>query len=334
MELLVGLGLVSLSFVGVWWLGRGIYRRLFFKKIVARYTRNQDSKPVQAMVAALEENSQAEFVELANKATTNDLRELKNRGDVADHPGRVAVFPGYAKNNPSDARAQYLYGSYLVRKAWAARGSGTADTVSDSDADKFRDYLSDAQEALQRAIELDPDMSDAYAEMLVVVRGAGSKAEARKLFDEARTRFPSDIQLHQNMLLLLTERWMGSDDEVLEFARTHGNSVAELACLIPFAHLEVWRGSDTDIGTYFKDKKIRAEVKEAFKQFISSSDDGQQVQGRLDALQYFACAFGMMGDNKNGKKAFKKMKGRYSSAAWNMWANPEVLFTKAKLAAT
>ncbi len=336
MELLVALGLVCLSFGGIWWVGRGLYRRVFFDSIVARHTRNQGSKPVQAMTAALEENAQAEFAELANNASMNDLRELKNRGDVADHPGRVAVFPGYAKNHPNDARAQYLNGCYLVRKAWAARGSGTTDTLSDSDVEKFHGQLSDGQAALRGSIELDPNMPDAYAEMLIVIRGAGSEAEAGNLFDEARNRFPNDIQLHQNMLLLLTARWMGSDETVLEFARNYGNSdsTGNLTCLIPFAHLEIWYGSDSEIVTYFKDKNIRREIKAAFKQFIVSSDDGQQSQGRLDGLQYFACAFGMMGDNKNGKKAFKKMRGGYSSAAWRMWEDPEVLFTKAKLAVT
>ena len=85
---------------------------------------------------------------------------------------------------------------------------------------------------------------------------------------------------------------------------THGNSAGDLACLIPYAHLEIWHGSDIDIVTYFKDKNICKEVKAAFNLFIDSPDDGQQVQGR------------------------------YSSAAWRMWADPVVLFTKAKIAVT
>ena len=262
------LAVIQVSFFlwAVWWVGRGIFRRLFFKRIVARHTRKQDSKPVQGMVAAQVQNATAKFAELANSASMNDLRELKYRGDVADHSGRVAVFPGYAKNHPRDARAQYLNGCYLVRKAWAARGTGTADTISDADAEKFHDHLSDGQDALRSAIELDSTMPDAYAE------------------------------------------WMGSDEQVLEFARTYGNSdtSGNLACLIPFALLEIWYSSDIDIGKYFKDRNIRKEVKTAFKLYINSTDDGEQVQACLDGLQYFACAFGMMGEKSYGKKSIQK----------------------------
>jgi len=334
----IGLLLIALPIWIVVKLGQRLYRHLAFDRIVAKNTQNKDSKPVQAMVAALEQNEQAEFVTLANDASMQHLRELNNRGDVADHPGRVAVFPSYAKNHPQDARAQYLNGCYLVNKAWDARGSGYYDTVSESDAAKFHQHLDEAKDALQIAMKLDPDMPDAYAEMLVILKGGGSRYEARELFDKAHIRFPNNIELHQNMLMLLTDRWGGSDAETIEFARVHGTqeSAPDLACLIPFAHLQIWFGSDSDvgIGTYLSDKQIQREITIAFELFMKASAKVEQVQGRLDGLQHFACAFAMMDDAKNAKKAFKKMKGRYSSAAWNMWSNPEEMFTKSKLWAT
>jgi tetratricopeptide (TPR) repeat protein len=312
--------------------GRFIFRRLFFKKLVAKHTRARDTKPVLAMATALENNEQASFYDLADSATQADLRALVARGDVADHEGRIAVFRGYARNNPKNAKGQYLYGVYLIRKAWDARGGGYADTVSESARQDFASYLDDAQEVLQRAIELDPTLADAYAELLIVYKGQSSKHEAAKLFDEASKRFPTHIEIHHNMVTLLDERWLGRADEAIEFARKHSNndSTGTLASLIPIAHFEKWVGSDTSITEFFKDKPVRKEIKEAFKRFKSSPQTQENETGRLNALQFFALAFDIVYDTRSGRKAFKLMKGRYSNSAWKMWKNPEEKFVRAK----
>lgn len=312
--------------------GRFLFRRIFFKKLVARHTRARDSKPVLAMAKALENNEQTSFYELAVSAPQKDLRALVARGEVADHEGRIPVFRGYARNNPKSAKAQYLYGVYLIRKAWDARGGGYSDTVTQSGWQDFSAHLADAKDTLQRAIELDPTMADAYAELLIVYKGQSNKRAAEQLIEEASQRFPTHIEVHNNMVTLLDTRWLGAEGEALEFARKHSNrdSSGTLACLIPIAYFENWIGEDTKIVEFFKDKAKRKEIRAAFKRFKGSPKAEENYTSRLNALQYFAFIFDLIDDSRNGRKAFKLMQGRYSQTVWKFWSTPKENFVKAK----
>ncbi len=316
-----------------WVIIRFVYRKLMFDRLVAKHTRPRDSKRVQAMVAALDENEHNTFKELAADAPMVDIQSLIQRGEVEEKPGRVTIFPGFARSHLKNAGAHYMHGYYLIRQAWAARGSGYADTVSQSGWDKFTTNLESAETALLTAIELDPNMADAYEQLLVVYRGLSHNTRAHEVFDQAKLKFPTHIGIHRMMLIHKTGRWFGTDEAAFKFAResSDADTTGTLAALIPMAHIEYWIGKQ-EIGfqEYVKRKEVRKEIANAFKRFSSSPRTEANAIDRLNALQYFASVFDANISTRQARKAFKLMKGEYSSAAWDMWKKPEEMFVKAK----
>jgi len=279
-------------FVWLWLKGKlgWIHRTFFPDDYLERSTRIPLSKPVQAMVTALESNSSEEFAALANEASMVELKELVRANQVRDIDGRVAVFPEYAKSRPSDPRAHYLHGTYLVSKAWDARGNGFADTVSQQDYSTFIEHLGNAQYSLQRSISLDKNMPDAYSQMLNVHKGLGNIAEARNLFEDAQKRFPNHLGLHMIMIDLLTEKWYGSDKEVLDFASSCSakDEQGYLGALVAIAHIEVWGNNEPDNSKYLRRSAVKKDVNKAFDRYVKVKVENEQAQSYLDGLQYFA----------------------------------------------
>lgn len=122
---------------------------------------------------------------------------------------------------PKSAVGFLVKGDYNIHRAWQARGSGTADTVSEHGADTFHGRLVTAQQALLRAAEMDPADPTPYALLQTVAKGLPTvtKEVATTWLDEARKRDPRNREAHRGHLSLLCKKWCGSHEEMYSFAR-------------------------------------------------------------------------------------------------------------------
>jgi hypothetical protein len=111
--------------------------------------------------------------------------------------------------------ALVLEGKSEVREAWAARGSGYANTVSEQGWKSFAGHLTKANTALEKAWKLHPDRALAPACMIEVAMGQSEPQEMRVWFDRALVA-QIDIPLAwSSMRWGLRPRWFGSHEALL-----------------------------------------------------------------------------------------------------------------------
>ncbi len=115
--------------------------------------------------------------------------------------------------------AAVVVGRDEIRRAWEARGSGSADEVTPEGWKGFQEHLARAREQLTKAHEMHPEFPEAAAAMITVSMGDGSDEE-RLWFDRAvAAQFDHEPAYRSLGLNALLPRWGGSHEEMLEFGR-------------------------------------------------------------------------------------------------------------------
>lgn len=140
------------------------------------------------------------------------------------------------------AVADLVRGRLLIASAWAARGSGRAESVSEADWQIFTSDLEQARTHLERAADTDVADPTALAFLIKVAIGVDPEA-AEGYFHRACERDPGHHLAHELMLLALCQKWHGSHEAMFELARDAADAApagSSLPMLLVTAHLEHW----------------------------------------------------------------------------------------------
>ena len=111
-------------------------------------------------------------------------------------------------------------GWYHIEKAWEARGTGSAHTVTEQGWKGFAEHLQKAREHLVKAYEFHPEFPEAPAYMIsVVMGGAGDPGETERLwFDRAVAAQFDYERAYDKLFWALRPRWGGSLQAMYELA--------------------------------------------------------------------------------------------------------------------
>lgn len=114
-----------------------------------------------------------------------------------------------------------LAGAVEIKRAWEARGSGWAYTVTEEGWKGFREHLAKARSALVRGWQLRPDRPEAPTKMIsVVMGGCESQEETERLwFDRAIAAQFDYLPAYRALEWAYRPRWGGSHALMLEFAK-------------------------------------------------------------------------------------------------------------------
>lgn len=255
------------------------------------------------------------FTDLINAASLDTIVEL----DMSDFSS--PLIEKFAKANEGNVKAHFMYGNFLIDKAWEARSGAVASNVSEKQITGFYDYLNQAEQELQKVKELDSSFTAVYCSLLKVALGQSEKQKAYKLFDEAFQLAPEQLDYHTNMLVLLTEKWLGSEQEMFEFARKHASreSSGALKGLIPAAHFEAQLFLDAkETEAYFAQADVQKEIREAYAG-IENSVPGSSFDEKHSyylALNFFVVIFQYMDDNKTAVEIYEKIGGHRKGSPW------------------
>jgi tetratricopeptide (TPR) repeat protein len=114
-----------------------------------------------------------------------------------------------------------LDGDYFIDLAWAARGSGYANTVSDRQAAVCTERLQKAQQILEEAFSKYPNEPAISTEMLSVAIGNSLDGDTMETwFQRALQADPNNFLAYANKALYLQPRWYGTVDGEVNFVRT------------------------------------------------------------------------------------------------------------------
>jgi len=112
-------------------------------------------------------------------------------------------------------------GEYQTHLAWAARGTGTADTVTKDGWQGFEKHLQNSHTLLMEAWKIDPAIPGPAALMITVAMGLGAEGEEspRAWYIRSRSAKMDDRWALESMLWSLRPRWGGSYEELISLGQ-------------------------------------------------------------------------------------------------------------------
>jgi len=259
-------------------------------------------------------------------------------GEWPSEPAWLAEWLGQRRDN---ADALLVAGSVWVHLAWAARGAGYAQTVSNEGIRLFFERLQKSYEMLTRATQREPGDPTAWALLIAVGRGGGCDPEAvQGFFEKAIAADPQHYRAHHDMLQFKCAKWHGSDEEMWAFARasveraTQGSPVWSL---IPIAHMEhacslAGEDSVTDPDRvereYWSRPQVTKTTVDAYMKFQAGS--ARMSPDRLAALGDFAYGLWRCGAREMAATAFGQLGDRLAGMPWRTHLFPARTFRKAQ----
>jgi len=212
--------------------------------------------------------------EEALQLTWNMLDAVRqNKGELKFYFDQVD--PLLKKNWNRFAEAWFIRGDFEVNLAWAARGTGYADSVSKAGWKEFASHLAIAEKSLLKSWKMQP-MEKTANRLITVELGQGNGREKmEKYFNWAMTLNPNSSEACRNKLNYLFPKWYGTPETLMQFGWeciSSTNWAGEVPLTMIFAHDElaaeyypkreerdaywqdpaVWPGIDAAFTKYFK----------------------------------------------------------------------------------
>ncbi|PYJ85659.1 MAG: hypothetical protein DME22_08200 [Verrucomicrobia bacterium] len=178
------------------------------------------------------------------------------------------------QNWPKESVSWLLKGQFYIKYAWAARGGGYANTVSQEGWRLFSERLAAAETALAQAWELNPKDPRTAVKMMWVELGQGRGRSRMELwFRRAMELDPNSYDACNTKLLYLEPKWHGSIEEMLKFGRECVESKewsGHVPLVLADAHDEVplYYLEKSDQATYWKRPEVWLDIKAAFEKFF------------------------------------------------------------------
>lgn len=170
-------------------------------------------------------------------------------------------------------------GVWHVLVGWEARGSGAASTVAEDGFKELERRCRLAEQDFLEAADRDPADPTPYTLMILAARGLSDRAIGEQAYAQAIARDPHGYEPHISFLTLISERWMGSHDEMLERARDIASAApkgTDAASLPIQAHYDRYSHTcvfDKDVGTAcaaLHDPEVLDEIKRALSNSVDA----------------------------------------------------------------
>ena len=169
-----------------------------------------------AVVAAYSQGDWRQAEQFLNERNGDVWTERTFRANVSTFAGTLNE---WHEASPS-ARTFTLHANQKIVEGWNARGTGMGNTVSTGAAMILHANLQTADKLADQAIALDPTTPEPWSVKITVCYGRQKGiTEARRLFSEAHERSPFHAGAVAGMTQALSEKWGGSEEQVLAFVR-------------------------------------------------------------------------------------------------------------------
>lgn len=242
----------------------------------------------------------------------------------------------------------------LVRCAWYAdlalqhRGTAPSNEVPHTALQKSAEAVCIAMEALEKAAELDPDDPTAFA---CILRALGIfdqlKPAIERAFQQATTLAPNLVHAYRTMTTLSAQRWGGSHENSLQFARfamNHATRCSDMAVCLFWAHLLIatdafFTNKDSEASRrYFQRPDALRELAMAFDLWTAAPY--APSRSSIPYLHYAACWFFFAADRPRLRTALALSDGAFYDVPWSLFGDPKrtydfaVLFASGQVTAT
>lgn len=302
-------------------------------------------------VAALPAGELAPALELlASTREQPDRRELCV--DVLGQAGAVVLplLRATATGQRTDADRLLLWGSALNAAAWLARGADDADHTTAEQSGQHADLTRQARAALTEAAKLASDDGVPWSMLMWCALGdPAHPEEGDQVFAEVRARAPELFGANTARVQALSAKWYGSNEAVLEFARTTRRDVQAghpLLALVPAAYLEIHIAnmmsgnvfSRIRRSSYLSRKPVRAEVDAASDWLHAGAEAFRTHPMWFRANQIFAAYYQQASEWQPEDRAriaghLRHSGDRAAQLPWGYFGDHEEQFAKARTVA-
>jgi hypothetical protein len=206
-----------------------------------------------------------------------------------------------AKEPKAKALRLKLRGQFMTEWAWAARGSGFANTVTEDSWRKFGERLQLARDAYEEAWGLDPTDPSTGQRMIMVVKGLqGNRAEIKRWFDRVMSADPDDYDTCVTLLDYLDPKWHGSPEEVLAFGRAcrdSKNPRIRVRLLVAEAHVRThWLRGTGATSFYMSNPAIWKEISAVHDEYFARFPDDWKQHGHYSMYAFLCGQIGVARD--------------------------------------
>jgi tetratricopeptide (TPR) repeat protein len=196
--------------------------------------------------------------------------------------------------------------------AWAARGSGTGDTVSESNGKKMSERLGMAFEALGEARKLPLRCPGWHGTLIRLSLGAQiPRAEYEEFFQAAIKAFPDYGAIYDYKSYYLLPRWYGERGEWETFAREMMTREDIPQSKEIFARAAIYLRS---MGYLYEElsqnEKAWAALKESFREIEKNYPDSLEIK----SIYCRICA--KLFDYKEAREQFKLLNNQVDLSVW------------------
>lgn len=212
----------------------------------------------------------------------------------------------WVKDKPNSIWAPVGLASFWIDYAWAARGSGWADSVTKEDWKKFHDRIKTAHETLDAAKRECP-LWDAER-LTVCMAESAEPSEVNELFIEGAKKYPWFSSVYTRMTTILLPRWLGQPGDWQNFASMIGKEVGA-ATYLQICLTASWYEDRTNV---VNDKTVNwTLMKEGFEEQIKNNPKDLWLKNTYAAYAW------LRKDQTAGKRAFELINNKAHPSVWD-----------------
>jgi len=236
--------------------------------------------------------------------------------------GLQARVSQWLEGEPGDSDAWLVAGIDAINRGGAIRGSAKADDTPEDRWEPFEECMNAAEEALSRAVELQPEDPLPRMGLLNTAVTLGAPLEERVArFEEVRRRAPSLVGAHVGIMTALTKKWGGSHEMMFETARRSVETAPDRSAVptvLPLAHVERWlyirhwENDEERARGYFRQPEVLREIRDCHRRCARV----EQGSARWVA-NVFAFCFYLADDARATRQEFEKAGGLYTGLPWD-----------------
>jgi len=258
----------------------------------------------------------------------------------ADWKGRPAWLDAWCVASPSSPIPWLVRGAHGVKWGWEARGGGKGEDVTKAGWVGFEQRLRGAVEDLDRAAQLDPKDPTPWAIRIICSIGLGEGADEQAMnFAQAVVNHPEHRAAHNWRLMGLLEKWGGSHDASLGFARQAsakappGSAVhGVLASAIIERFMFPWSFEENKDAAFawLANDSVKREIHEARRKRFTAPPAVRRDRWLIPDHNQFAFLYWMMEDAARAREEFDAIGSRVEEAPWQWMGEPVKTFIRAK----
>lgn len=292
------------------------FRRIQFSNIPNTKSLAFGLPQVSQVIGFLEEEEYDKIAQIYSGLSDGDKTLLLD--GIGLNENTINAVIRWQRKQPDNWLANLFAGIAYTFIAWKERTGQFAKYITEAQAQGFFENLQEAIECLSEAATLKADEAEIYSRLIRVNMGLGEKKAANNCFQTLCSLAPKHIGGHMFMVNLLAPKWLGSFEEMKNFAQPFKspsqNDVGYIVYLmfVIQQYMDLNYENERTADRIFK-KTYRATVKETYAKFDMPNIPSLQ---RYYLHNHFAYVFYLLDENKLRNKEIDLI-GQHIGLPWS-----------------